>query len=215
MIRIQRLPDGTFEAVAEVTVGVQTRTVRVPVGSDPRPVDPAGLRNTPVVVFTDPSSEPVIREGIANAGGASVRLAQGEPLGAALLADAGKTEVLLVLAEGPAEGGSALRIARALAGRPLPVVPFDDLAAAASLFGMCELDVDVALPSIGSEARAAARAAAERLGLFDEHHVVEVDPRPALGDPADLTTRPLSELAAAVTGVLAARIAAGNRRWRS
>lgn len=215
MIRFERLADGGVEAVAEVTVGVRTTTVRVPVGPDPGQVDPAGLRNTPVVVFTDPSLGPVVRNGIANAGGASVRLAESEPIGAALLALSGRAEVLLVLAEDPAEGGSALGIARALVGRPLPVVPYDDVATASTLIRACEVDVDVALPSVDDGVRAAARAAAERLGLFTDHHVVEVDPRPALDDGVDVSARSLHELAAAASGVLATRIAAANRRWRS
>ena len=215
MIRIERLADGRLEAVAEVTVGVETATVRVPVGSATGPVDPAGLRNTPVVVLTDPGLEPVVRAGAANAGRASVRLAEVEPLGAAVLGSAVEAEVVLILAEDPAEAGSALGIARALAGRPLPVMPLNDIAAATTLLRACVIDVDVALPSVGGASRAAARAAAERLDLLTEHHVVEVDPRAALVDRVDVARRSLHELAAAATGVLAGRIAAGNRRWRS
>ena len=116
-----------------------------------------------------------------------------------------------------ASAGAALVVARALEGRPLPVVPFGDAGAAprdAPRAAGC--DLDVAIPSVDGALRDRIRDAAEHLGLFADHHVVEVDPRPALGDGdrPDAADPTPWELSAAATGVLAGRLAARNRSWR-
>lgn len=218
MIRLDRRSDGTREAVAEVVVGVETRQVRVPLGSFAADVDPGGLRNAPVVVVTADVMEPVVRAGAERAGRASVsRLGRdpGTTIGAALLLGSAVAEVLVVVGNGSA-AARTLVTARALGGRPLPVVPLDDLEAAEALLSECWVDLDVALPSADFEDRIAIRRAADTIGLFGRHHVVDVDPRPALGGsrpPAPSGSR-LHVLTAAATGVLAGRVAAGNRRWR-
>ena len=215
MIRTEPLPDGTIEAIADVVVGLDTKRVRVPLGRFAGEIDPGGLRNIPVVVLTTASLEPVVRAGAERAGSASVslvRVGSGAWLGAGLLEAAGTAEVLTVVSPVDA-AGDTLVVARVLGGRPLPVVPLDDREAGAIVFGRCWVDVDVAIPSVDGALREEVRSVAAELGLFITHHVVEVDPRAALGE-RDVTVSTLHELAAAATGVLAGRIASGNRRWR-
>lgn len=216
MIRTRRAPDGSVEALAEVAVGVAVRQVVVPLGHTTGPVDAGGLRNAPVVVLTDGSLAPVVLAGVERAGQASVAMLRPpwpSTPGASLLEGATSAEVVVMLPLPERTTEDALVPARALGGRPLPVVPLDDLVAARSMLEVCWLDLDVAIPSLDEAARDRARAAASELGLFVSHHVVEVDPRPGLGNQpvSDVT---LHELTAASTGVLAGRIAAGNRRWR-
>jgi hypothetical protein len=82
------------------------------------------------------------------------------------------------------------------------------------MLGACWVDLDVAIPSVDGDLRGRVRDAAEHLGLFADHHVVEVDPRPALDGGSDPAGRTLWELAAAATGVLAGRLVSRNRSWR-
>ena len=112
--------------------------------------------------------------------------------------------------------GSVLTVARALGGRPLPVVAFDDPSAAGTMLRGCDVDLDVAFPAVDEPTRGRLREVADGLGLFTRHHVVEVDPRPAFADEdaTPIAARSLHALAAAASGVLAGRVAAGNRRWR-
>ncbi|HET9417628.1 MAG TPA: hypothetical protein VFP30_08840, partial [Candidatus Limnocylindria bacterium] len=134
-----------------------------------------------------------------------------EPLGETLLRAAGVAEVM-VLTTAIEWSGEAMVVARALEGRPLPVVPLDDVEAGRAMLRNCWVDLDVAVPSVDGALRARLREGAERLGLFSDHHVVEVDPRPALrGHTAEPSP---TELSAAATGVLAGRLAARNRSWR-
>ncbi len=221
MIRAERAADGTLDAVADVTVGVETMTIRVPLGRLDGEIDPGGLRNTPVVVVAERSVERVIEAGVKRAGGASTVTTTAAanaavPLGAALLGSGGRAEVALVVAQGGHAAATALRIVRALGGRPLPVLKFEDLPAARAIVEGCEIDLDVALPSVDGPLRHRFRGLAAELGLFANHHVVEVDVRPALagGLSRGIDGVPMLELAAAAASVLAGRIAAGNRRWR-
>ena len=74
-----------------------------------------------------------------------------------------------------------------------------------------ELDADIAVPSVGEGWSAMAT-----LGLEATHHLVQVDPTPALAEAGTNATAVSADaLAAAAAGVLAGRIAAGNRRWRA
>lgn len=215
MIRTRLIPDGSVEAVVEVVVGVETKDVVVPLGRFTGDVDPGGLRNTPVVVLTSAGLEPTVRAGAERAGLASVslvRLGSGDRLGARLLETAAAAEIL-TLVTSVDTAHEALVVARALRGRPLPVVPFDDRDAAGLMLEACWVDLDVVVPSVDGPQRDEARAVATRLGLFTSHHVVEVDPRAGL-EERDPTASSLHELTAAATGVLAGRIASGNRRWR-
>jgi hypothetical protein len=168
-------------------------------------------------VLTRPHLEPLVRTGAERAGRAVVATvgASDEPLGGRLLLTASAAEVLVLVTD-DASAGAALVVARALEGRPLPVVPLGDDAAARAMFRDCWVDLDVAIPSVDGVLRGRIRDAAEHLGLFADHHVVEVDPRPAFSDgisPGVDDPTPW-ELAAAATGVLAGRLAARNRSWR-
>ena len=216
MIRTLKGPGGSVDALAEVVVGVDVRQVVVPLGHTTEPVDAGGLRNAPVVVLTDASLTRVVLAGVERAGQASVAMLRPpwpSTPGASLLEAATSAEVVVMLALPGRTTEDGLIPARALGGRPLPVVPLDDLVAARSMLEACWIDLDVAIPSLDEAARDRARAAASDLALFHRHHVVEVDPRPGLGtEPFSGVT--LHALTAASTGVLAGRIAAGNRRWR-
>ncbi len=214
MRHVERLDDGSLEVVAEVAVGVGTRPVRVPLGHFDHEIDPGGLRNTPVVVLGDPRLEATVREGVARSSHAStarLELGIGTFLGAELLGGSSVGEVLLVVEQGSA-GAHALVVTRALGGVPLPVVALEDPAGSRAMLAACDVDLDIAVPAVDEPLRTRVREAARQLGLFTNHHVVEVDPRPGLADPAD--TPSLHQLVAAATGVLAGRVAAGNRRWR-
>ncbi len=215
VIRTRRLSDGTAEVTAGVAVGVETRTVTVPLGPYDGDVDPGGLRNTPVVVLTSEALEPTVRAGAERAGPATVRVVEvgaEDRLGARLLEAAQGAEVL-TLVEHIDAVAEALVVVRVLRGRPLPVVPFDDRAAAGRMLEGCWVDLDVATPSVEGSQREETRRVGMEVGIFSAHHVVEVDPRAGLDD-LDLGACTLHELAAAAAGVLAGRIASRNRHWR-
>jgi hypothetical protein len=215
-LSVRYLPDGSVEVLAEVVVGIETERVTVPLGRFEGAVDPGGLRNAPVVVLHDARLAELVRIGARRSGGASVAVVDlmvGSVVGAELLRAGSTADVILVVASG-AMSSSPLVAARALRGRPLPVVPVDDDAAAHAMFRGCDVDLDVALPSVEGQTRTQIRGAAERLGLFGAHHVVEVDPRPGLAQRQSADLASALELTAAATGVLAGRIAAENRRWR-
>jgi hypothetical protein len=217
VISVEHDVDGLPQAVARVIVGVRTEIVRVPLGRWRGEVDPGGLRSTPVVVLTRTELAPLVRRGAERAGRAEVATveARDAPLGARLLRAASAAEVLVLVTD-EASAGASLVVARALEGRPLPVVPLGDEAAAGAMLRGCWVDLDVAIPSVDGVLRERVRVAAEHLGLFTDHHVVEVDPRPALdGDRAlDAADPTLRELTAGAAGVLAGRLAARNRSWR-
>jgi len=214
MIRVEARADGSFEAVTEVVVGVEAREVRVPLGRSIGQVDPGGLRGSPVVVFTSQEVAPLVAAGAARSGDAVVGTVDASPcgLGAAVL-DAARTAEVLLVRVAPEEAGAALLTARALMGRPLPVLPFDRPHTVRTMLATCWIDLDIAIPSVEGRRRDEARAVARDLELFSRHHVVEVDPRPGL-DPSREADVGLGGLTASATGVLAGRIAAGNRRWR-
>lgn len=214
MIELSRAADGSVVAVGEVVVGVESRRVEVPLGPLTVAVDAGGLRNAPVVVASSSAIVGSVTRGASSAGAATVvRLDDPrDPIGGAIVEAAGRAEVVVAVVDPPGAGHLLVAV-RALEGRPLPVVPFDDLARARAMLDACWVDIDVALPAIDGPDRAEVRQAASELGLFEAHHVVEVDPRPGLAEVPPATTS-LEMLAAASTGVLAARIAAGNRRWR-
>ena len=84
-----------------------------------------------------------------------------------LLAVADGAEVLLV------EGGGAavLRVARALGGRPLPVLPLPDGDAVTALLGACELDVDVPVPSLEEPERSLVSSLLRPMALVTPHRL--------------------------------------------
>jgi hypothetical protein len=214
VIRVERRADGSFEAVAEVVVGVEAREVRVSLGRSVERVEPRGLRNSPVVVFVTDGIAELVEAGATRSSGATVRQVEASrgPLAAAVLDAAETADVLLARVE-LEEAADALVTVRALRGRPLPVVPFDRPDLARTMLARCWIDLDIAIPSYGDDRRDEAWEAARALDLISAHHIVEVDPRPGL-DHEGAPNAGLDGLTASATGVLAGRIAAGNRRWR-
>ena len=145
----------------------------------PDPAGPLGLASTPVIVLPDPVWSDLAIAGALRAGRqpACVRLPGDAPaLGLQLLV-AVTDGAEIVLVEGGA--GPHLRVARALGGRPLAVLPLPDGAAVASMFDGCELDVHVPVPSLEDPERSVVAECLRPLGLEATHHLVEVDPAPA------------------------------------
>jgi hypothetical protein len=211
MIRYERHPSGELTAVCEVAVGVERRTFRVPLGTWAGEEPPAGgLGWAPVVVLPDHDRLEVVRLAVMRASGIEPSVVA--PGGGALLRGAQQgAEVMIV----PSGTGRTMNAIRALGGRPLPALLWSSRAAIAELFEGCLVDVDVAVPQLTETKRAALRTAIARLRLEDLHHLVEVDPRAGSDREAQTHDRPeLDVLGAAAAGVLAGRLAAGNRRWR-
>jgi Protein of unknown function (DUF3866) len=134
--------------------------------------------------------------------------------------------------------GLALNAASVLGGRPVPAlrISFADERARhrglshhsiTILRDVCTAGCNVPVPALEDETqRAAVWHALRGAGLEDRHHLVEVDGRPGLSGLAgrDLDVRSMGRgpdddpaffLAAGAAGVLAARMAAGSRRWRA
>jgi hypothetical protein len=204
---------------ARIAAGVRDRRFRVLLGSagstDPAPVEAGALRMTPVILAGE-AERLLVATGAIRAGkGAQIEtLSSGRPaLGARLLQSAASgSEILLVT------GGDrrTLELARVLHGRPVPVVPLADEEALRGLLGRCRVEVDVPIPALDAEERSSIWALLRSLGIDVAHHLVEVDPRPALDELGlDRASASLGDRAAAVAGVLAGRLAAANRGWRS
>ena len=134
--------------------------------------------------------------------------------------------------------GHALMAAATLGGRPIPAlrVSFADARARhrgvshhslTILADVCKVDVNVPVPALPDNGqRAGVWDALRTRGLEDVHHLVEVDGRPAVDELRDrgidvrsmgrgIDDDPAFFLAAGAAGVLAGRLAAENRRWRS
>ena len=134
--------------------------------------------------------------------------------------------------------GHALNAAALLGGRPVPAlrVSFADGRerhrglshhSVTILRDVCTARCDVPVPSLDDDSqRAAVWDALRGAGLEERHHLVEVDGRPGAAGlaQAGLEVRSMGRgpaddpaffLAAGAAGVLAARMAAGGRRWRA
>jgi hypothetical protein len=134
--------------------------------------------------------------------------------------------------------GHALNAAAALRGRPVPAlrVSFADERerhrglshhSVTILRDVCTAECNVPVPALEDGAqRAAVWDALRGAGLEDRHHLVEVDGRPGITGLSQrgLVVRTMGRgpdddpaffVAAGAAGVLAARMAAGSRRWRS
>ena len=134
--------------------------------------------------------------------------------------------------------GHALNAAAVLGGRPVPAlrVSFADPRerhrglshhSITILRDVCTVRCDVPVPSLDDDGeRAAVWDALRAAGLEERHHLVEVDGRPGIAALAELGLEVRSMgrgprddpgffLAAGAAGVLAARMAAGSRRWRA
>jgi hypothetical protein len=134
--------------------------------------------------------------------------------------------------------GHALNAAAVLGGRPVPAlrVSFADQRerhrglshhSLTILRDVCTVECNVPVPILEDESRRAAVWDALRAaGLEERHHLVEVDGRPGIDGLAERGVRvtsmgrgpeddPAFFQAAGAAGVLAARMAAAGRRWRS
>ncbi len=134
--------------------------------------------------------------------------------------------------------GNALNAARTLGGRPVPAlrVSFADARARhrgvshhslTILRDVCLVETNVPVPVLeDQEQRAAVWGSLREAGLEERHQLVEVDGRPATDELASrhvdvrsmgrgVEEDPAFFLAAGAAGVLAGRMAAGNRRWRA
>ena len=216
------MPVGQSLVVAQTTieVGIEARELTLAIGpwpvDAPDPAGPLGLAATPVIVLPDPVWSDLAIAGALRAGRhpATLRL-PGDALALGLrLLVAVSEGADVVLVEGGA--GQHLRVARALGGRPLAVLPLPDRDAVASLFDGCGLDVHVPVPSLEDPERSLVAECLRPLELEATHHLLEVDPAPAFEQAGvALDGAPLDALAAAAAGVLAGRLAANNRRWRA
>ena len=205
---------------ATVEVGIEGRELTLAIGpwppDAPDPAGPLGLAATPVIVLPDPVWSDLATAGALRAGRqpATLRLPRDAPaLGLQMLA-AVTEGADVVLVEGGA--GPHLRVARALGGRPLAVLPLPDRDAVATMLRGCGLDVHVPVPSLEDPERSVVADCLRSLQLEATHHLVEVDPAPAFEQAGlVLDGASLHALTAAAAGVLAGRLAASNRRWRA
>jgi hypothetical protein len=205
--------DEVVAATATVPVGIveHARTALLgpwpAIGDDP--AGPLGLASAPVIVLPDPSLEAVATSGAdrAGRGPAIARLrAPTDRLGLALLAATSSGAEVVVLAGAE---GRHVDLVRILGGRAVVALTFDDAATAAAWLAGAELDADVPIPPTEQ----GWMADVATLRLESTHQLVQVDPTPVLDATAAVRTPAVR--AAAAAGVLAGRIAAGNRRWRA
>ena len=203
-----------------VEVGIERRKLTMAIGpwppDGPHPAGPLGLASTPVIILPDPVWSDLATAGALRAGRhpACARLPGTAPaLGLQmLLAVTGGADIVLV------EGGAGphLRLARALGGRPLAVLPLPDREAVETMLHGCGLDIHVPVPSLEDPERSVVADCLRPLTLEATHHLVEVDPAPAFEQAnVDLDRASLHARAAGAAGVLAGRLAASNRRWRA
>ena len=210
----------TVLARTAVQIGVETRAVTVALGPWPDrradPGGPVGLDATPVVVtMGDADDVTLVASGARRAGRdpAMALLEPREDLGLELLAAAGRGAEVVVIGGG---GSEELRLARVLGGRAIAALAFDDRSSIAALARDLDLDVQVVVPGHDDRMRDRAREVLAPFALERLHHLVEVDPTPAFDElDRDVGAASLSALAAGAGGVLAGRLAVGNRRWRA
>jgi hypothetical protein len=135
-------------------------------------------------------------------------------------------------------GGHAVDAAAALGGRPIPAlrISFADARERHRVLSHHSVtilrdvvtaeDVNIAVPVLPEEQRAAVWDALRGASLEERYHLVEADGRPALEELAargieirsmgrGVRDDPAFFLSAGAAGVLAGRLAASNRRWRA
>lgn len=207
--------DDVIAASASVAVGIAdhhgTALLGPWPGDRPDPGGPIGLASTPVILLTDPSTVDVTLAGVTRAGRAPAvaRLEAAMPaLGLALLAAAAAAEVI-VLTEAE---GRHVDLVRLVGGRAVVALVASDAATLTAWFAGAQLGADVPVPTTDAKVSSAIAS----LGLEATHQLIQVDPTPALDESGwAITDPPVRVLTAAAAGVLAGRIAAGNRRWRA
>ena len=217
LVPIERVEPGdeVIVAIASVQIGVTAHAFAVVLGPwapGPDPSDQAGLGSIPVVMLSERRTGPIAIAGIERAGRGPtvVRLDGSVPaLGLALLGACGAGAEVVVVSTAD---GRHLDLVRALGGRAVLGLPLADRDAVRSWLGGAELDADIPIPV---QARDAVRRVIGPLHLEDVHQLVEVDAAPAFDAAASIKDASIAELAAGAAGVLAGRIAAGNRRWRA
>jgi len=207
--------DAIIAARATVPIGVVDEERAAMLGrwaaGSPDPAGPLGLASTPVILLPDPSLETVATSGADRAGRGPemARLPASTPgLGLELLVATSLGAEVIVLNEAE---GRHVDLVRILGGRAVVALAFHDAASADRWFAAAELDADIPIPT----AAAGWPREVSTLGLESNHQLVQVDPTAALDETAagdDIST-PIRGAAAA--GILAGRIAAGNRRWRA
>jgi hypothetical protein len=192
------------------------------------PIDASGhLRMLPVLSLADPALVSVVLAGARRAGeGPAILIVSHADEAVLIAARAGGVEVVVIVSDAATAVGS-MNAARRLGGHAVPVLALATRDGSPHVLGSClELltdetlfDVNVPVPAVDDHEL--------RTGLWDElraarleerHHLVEVDGAPALAELASVrpmpTLDPWASLAAGAAGVLAGRMAAGNRRWR-
>jgi hypothetical protein len=180
----------------------------------------------PVLALADPSLVEVVRAGASRAGSGPLVIIVPEADEASLVAarEAGG-EVVVTLCEG-ATAVRSLNTARRLGGRAVPVLGLGDADAGPRvlrstldlLADQALRDTNVPVPALDDDLRRPVWDQLRAARVEEQHHLVEVDGAPALAELAALGLDPpearWAALAAGAAGVLAGRMAAGNRRWR-
>ena len=206
--------DEVVAASATIAVGVLDRDETALLGPWPvdgsHPAGPLGLASTPVILMPDAATIDIALAAVARAGrGSAVARvdASTSGLGLALLAAADAGADILVMSGAM---GLHIDLVRILGGRAVVALASPDPVAIVSWFQGAELGADLPLPTANPQGSADIAA----LRLESVHQLVQVDPTPAL-DEAGVRVTSFGVLSAAAAGILAGRIAAGNRRWRA
>lgn len=177
------------------------------------------LGGLPVVLALDPRMERFVFAGAERAGrGVTVgRLNEADER---MLLEAARSGIGMAVMQVDEDPLDTLRSIARLGGRPIPALDVD-LSEGAGVPGpVCRAllqhpglqDVNVPVPSLDvQEARRAFWNALRAVDLHVRCHLVEVDGRPALETSGD---QGVDALAAGAAGVLAARLAVGDRRWQ-
>jgi hypothetical protein len=192
------------------------------------------LLQTPVVLVLEPDAVPLVRSGAARAGGDPTVIVVADPDLATLLAAVHgvAAEYVVAVCSSPEVAARVARVAAPRRGRPLPVLGIADGtidADSRTLLGDPSIEgLNVAVPALEHDERARLWDALRAERIEERHHLVEVDGRPALVALEALAAAPahpdaglattlegLAALAAGAAGVLAGRMVAGGRRWRT
>jgi hypothetical protein len=181
------------------------------------------LRSMPVVVVASDELAEVVEAGAARAGGTPTFVVVPHADEATLLAavETGAEIVIAVCAGSVAV--QALSCAESLGGRGIPALTLEGAVIAPSTFELLAdpslRDLNVPVPLLEEEARLVVWDSLRAARLEEQHHLVEVDGRPALDELSERGTPRVGDelqlLAAGAAGVLTGRMAAANRKWRT